>query len=119
MLSLYLRRKRQRKLEDFKIEPTEGNSSAIPSIMTQPCNLTKCFPTFAPVWNELLLFEEPYRKFVKNSNQLGYRDAETIIFFELMDFLPFGEKENSFFEGGYHGNMNPVSIFFFFLKLAL
>ena len=60
---------------------TKFSPTSVLPIMTQPCKLGYYLPTFAPMWNELLVFEEPFARTV-------HPDSTAILFFEVMDFLP-------------------------------
>lgn len=88
------RRAKDKDQEEF----TENVGEATLPIMSQPCRSQHSIPTFAPAWNELLVFEEPLRRFSTESS-----DSDPILFFEIMDFLPMKNNGTNIPVTGFHG----------------
>ncbi|CAG7703397.1 unnamed protein product, partial [Allacma fusca] len=77
---------------------TKFTPESVLPIMTQPCKLSYYLPTFAPNWNELVVFEEPF-------NYIVHPDSTAMLFFEIMDFLPTeGPHNGTTLFGDYRGN---------------
>lgn len=70
-------------------------------VMTQPFpfSFASADPKVIPAWEELLLFEEPYHKFL---SQVGH---DLIVFFEIMDFLPMSKVTGPTWHDGVHGEI--------------
>jgi len=67
-------------------------------VMTQPFEGGQRLMSLAPTWNELILFEEPFNRFIQP-------DSGIIIFFEILDFLPMTLSVTKSVRG-YHGKFN-------------
>jgi hypothetical protein len=89
-------RKRRRKRE-VKSSEDSAQTNPLSPIMTQPFRMTMRNPTFCPTWNELLLYDEPFRKFIQ-------QESNAIVFFEIMDFLPMTQGAEAP-TSGFHGRL--------------
>ncbi|CAL8096380.1 unnamed protein product [Orchesella dallaii] len=95
-------KKSKRRKKDTDENSTSFAKDSVLPIMSQPCHARHSIPTFAPTWNELLVFEEPFSKFAA---VIEPRDCEQepILFFEIMDFLPMNNNGSTSISG-FHGS---------------
>lgn len=83
------KRRRRRKRRGLSSKNENGSrltSQMILPMMTQPYELLS--PSFQPTWNELIVFDEVFKKFV-------HENSNCIFFFEIMDFLPMSRIKSS------------------------
>ncbi|ODN04699.1 Jouberin [Orchesella cincta] len=95
------KKSKKRKKDADEFSTSNAKDSVLP-IMSQPCHARHSIPTFAPTWNELLVFEEPFSKFAA-VNEPRDSEQEPVLFFEIMDFLPMNTNGSSSVSG-FHGS---------------
>lgn len=96
------RRTKQFENEGSDEECTTKQTESVLPIMSQPCRARQSIPTFVPTWNELLVFEEPFKRFAI-ANENTPEEKQPIVFFEVMDFLPMNSSGNLVSYSGFHG----------------